>query len=627
MYAISGNVAPVMSFSFGGCEGEFPQSYRNATKSVADQANVQGITWLAASGDAGAAACERQGASPKAALGLAVSFPASLPEITAVGGTQFDEGTGNYWGGGSGAGDAALSYIPEMAWNESGLGGLGASGGGFSEFYSQPTWQTGPGLPAATGRGVPDVAMVASFMHDGHLIFSGGQMIVVGGTSAAAPVLAGIITLLNQHQGSKGLGNINSNLYRLAQTNIFHDITTGNNIVPCVTGTRDCTSGSFGYGAAPGYDPVTGLGSVDAYNLLTEWNAATPASKIVAVCTPNPVAEQPPNAQGDSWFYTISLSETAGVATNLTGFMFNGTDYSSQIVSYFGSSTIPAHGTISVNLEASGLTVPATLVFSFTGVDAGGRQWSQQLSVPFNGLEQPAAHPPSISAVVNAASYQPGMAAGALATLFGANLSPAVGIESPGGATSYKGVSVTVGGRLAPLFAVANVNGMEQINFQVPAELPATGAAQPVQVNNNGSIGAMNLAISAIQPGVFEYVPSGSTTAYGVIVNPDGSIVGPSNPAARGSTVVMYMTGLGPTSPALETGQLGPVPLAYTTNAVAVAINSVSAPVLFSGLSPGFVGLNQVNFTIPTDAPVGSANTLQVTVNGVASPKTGIAVQ
>jgi subtilase family serine protease len=499
-YAISESLAPVLSFSFGGCETGFSPTSRNSIASIAGQANAQGITWVASSGDSGAAACDKAFDRPEASLGLAVSFPASLAELTAVGGAEFDEGTGNYWSStNSSTGESALSYIPETAWNESGPNGLAASGGGFSEVYPQPSWQIGPGLPAVSGRAVPDVALAASF-HDGHVVISGGQMLIVFGTSAAAPVFAGMVALLNQHEGSSGLGNINSNLYRLAQTKIFHDITTGSNVVPCEAG-MGCINGALGYFAAPGYDPVTGLGSVDAYNLVKEWNAASPASKIVPACTPDPVYEQQPDAQGDGWFYTISLTETAGVATELTGFTFGGVDYSSQIASYFGSSTITANGTISVNLEAKSLTVPATVVFGFTGVDAGGRQWSQQLSVPFNGLQQSPTPSPTIAAVVNAGSYQSGISAGEIATLFGANLSSVVGIASAGGATSYEGVSVTVGGRLAPLFAVANVNGQEQINFQVPVDLPSSDVTEPVQVNNNGSIGTMTVAIAPAQPG------------------------------------------------------------------------------------------------------------------------------
>jgi uncharacterized protein (TIGR03437 family) len=626
-YAISENVAPVISLSFGGCESENSLSFRNVVKSVADQGNAQGVTWLVASGDSGAAGCDAAFSGSNAVRGFGVSFPASMPEVTAVGGAEFNEGTGTYWSSSnSSSGESALAYIPETSWNESDASGLAASGGGYSVLYSQPSWQAGPGLSVATGRAIPDISAAAAG-HDGYAVYSEGQLYLVYGTSAPTPFFAGMIALLNQKEGAGGVGNINSNLYRLAQTNIFHDITTGDNVVPCLATTRDCAGGSFGYSAGPGYDPVTGLGSIDAYNLVNEWNAATPVSKIVPACTPNPVFEQTPDAQGNGWFYTVSLTETAGVATELTGFTINGADNSTQIPNYFGSATIPAHGVVSANLTVPGQTAPATFVFGFSGVDAGGRSWSQQLSVPFNGMRQSAAPSPSISSVVNAASYQPGISPGALATLFGSKLSPVAGIESTGGAISYQGVSVTVGGRLAPLFAVSNVDGQEQINFQVPADLPASGADVSVQVNNNGSIGTAKIAIDPIGPGVFEYFPAGSSTAYGILVRPDGSVVGPSTPAARGTTVVMYMTGLGPTSPALATGQLGPVPLAFTTNAVAVQVNGMDAAVLFSGVAPGFIGLDQVNFTIPAQAPVGSADTLSVAVNGVASQKTAIAVQ
>src|SRR6202043_3129754 len=93
------------------------------------------------------------------------------------------------------------------------------------------------------------------------------------------PVFAGIVTLLNHYLVSNGslskagLGNINPTLYGLARnnSNVFHDITLGNNIVPCKVGTLNCTSGTMGYSAGPGYDLVTGLGSVDAYNLASSW--------------------------------------------------------------------------------------------------------------------------------------------------------------------------------------------------------------------------------------------------------------------------------------------------------------------------------------------------------------------
>lgn len=629
IYAIDQALAPIISESFGTCEASATAATLLALRTFAQQANAEGITWIASTGDSGAAACDSSTA-PVATHEAAVEAPASIPEVTAVGGTTFNEGTGDYWSNtNSSTLASALSYIPEVAWNDSlAVGQLAASGGGVSVSFQQPPWQLGPGLLNGVGRETPDISMAASPNHDGYVVVSQGQLEIDGGTSAATPVLAGIVALVNQNERSDGLGNINPNLYRLAQTNIFHDITTGNNAVPCVIGSSaDCTTGSFGYLAGPAYDPVTGIGSVDAYNLVAEWNAATPSSNIVPACTPNPVYEQQPNPQGYSWFYTVSLTETTGFGTSLTGFIFNGTDYSSQIANYFGTSVIPGKGTISANLQSKGLAAPTTVTFAFSGIDAGGRQWSKQLSVPFDGMQSSTPTPsPSISSVVNAASYQSGMSPGALATLFGKNLSSVVGIESPGGATSYDGVSVTVAGRLAPLFTVANVNGQEQINFQVPTEVPAIGA-QTVQVNNNGSIGSTNVAITTVQPGIFAYVPPGSSSSYAVIVKPDGSVAGPSNPASRGSTVVMYLTGLGTTSPALSTGQSGPVPPATTNYIPVVTLNGVSAPVGFSGIAPGFIGLDQINFTIPTDAPVGSTVQLGVSVNGVSSPISTVAVQ
>jgi subtilase family serine protease len=98
-----------------------------------------------------------------------------------------------------------------------------------------------------------------------------------GGTSAATPLFAGILTLLNQYLAASGkpsgLGNINPTLYHLAQTTtgIFHDVTVGSNIVPCKAGSTKCTTGSYGFSTGPGYDQATGLGSVDVNNLVTQW--------------------------------------------------------------------------------------------------------------------------------------------------------------------------------------------------------------------------------------------------------------------------------------------------------------------------------------------------------------------
>jgi uncharacterized protein (TIGR03437 family) len=98
---------------------------------------------------------------------------------------------------------------------------------------------------------------------------------------------------------------------------------------------------------------------------------------------PSPIYEQAPDANGFAWFFTVRLTEIGGVASTLTGLTFGGVDYSASILSFFGSSTLPAHGTLSAALGARNLTVPVNEVFVFSGVDATGAQWSQQLTATF----------------------------------------------------------------------------------------------------------------------------------------------------------------------------------------------------------------------------------------------------
>ena len=288
-YAIDQNLAPVMSLSYGGCELGSSTSFR----SIAQQANAQGITWFNASGDFGAAGCDSSG--PVASQGPAAIFPADIPEVTAVGGTEFNEAGGTYWSSQNNPNfKSALSYIPEKAWNDTALGGgMAAGGGGASQIYTKPWWQSGPGVPKDNARDVPDVSLTASAVHGGYVMYFNGGLMAAGGTSAASPAFAGIVSILNQYLTVKGaiskpgLGNIDPALYNLAQntTSIFHDITVGDNIVPCAAGSKGCVNGSFGYSAGPGYDLATGLGSVDAFNLVTKWTSLPSATGTTLTLT------------------------------------------------------------------------------------------------------------------------------------------------------------------------------------------------------------------------------------------------------------------------------------------------------------------------------------------------------
>ena len=289
-YAINQNLAPVLSSSYGLCEALSGRFFTKSQQTLAQQATAQGITWVTASGDSGANDCYSDTAGT--ASGLSVDEPGSIPEVTSVGGTEFNEGSGNYWNSSNDVNHAsALSYIPEMAWNDSvSDGSPSASGGGASLFFAKPSWQTGRGVPNDGARDVPDVSFSSSANHDGYMIVTGGSQAVFGGTSVAAPLFGGMLALLNQYQvvngfqKGAGLGNINPKLYALAASSpsVFHDITTGDNKVdPCGPSARGCTAGStIGFNATPGYDQATGLGSIDFNNLVLAWNGNRAVSTL-----------------------------------------------------------------------------------------------------------------------------------------------------------------------------------------------------------------------------------------------------------------------------------------------------------------------------------------------------------
>lgn len=317
-YAITQDLAPIISISYGNCEANLTKSFVLTMQQWAQQANAQGQTISGPSGDDGAADCE-SASSASATHGLAVDVPSALPEVTGVGGTEFTGDSsqcangscpGNvapanppYWNGSSTltSGASALQYIPEKAWNNSDTSGFSATGGGASTIFAKPSWQSGTGVPADGKRDVPDISFNASSAHDPYLICSSDASTTscslgfrdsgnnntfdaVGGTSAGAPAFAGVLALLNEATNSNGLGNVNPTLYALAASNnannAFHDVTTGDNKVTCTVGTPGCPTGttSIGFSAGTGYDQTTGLGSLNVANLITAWLATTPTA-------------------------------------------------------------------------------------------------------------------------------------------------------------------------------------------------------------------------------------------------------------------------------------------------------------------------------------------------------------
>jgi subtilase family serine protease len=528
--AIQQKVAPVVSMSYGACE-----LMANNDETELQQANSQGMTIVNSSGDTGAAACEPNipsGNPPfsPAPSGLAVSYPASSPEVTGVGGTAIplNEFTPQYWSATNGANDGtALSYIPEVTYNDDPefalycqgnpsdpfckQGGtpavpgwvpltasataaqvqediwIASGGGGASNcFYetnagvclgpgpgptggglAQPQYQQGlsvPGAPAGV-RYVPDVALMSSANFPGYIICTATSELsntgtsasscasgiasavdtwqsVIGGTSVASPVFAGMVTILNQYfQGaaSTGLGNVNPMLYKLAAkaqtstgSNGFNHVNTGTNQVSCQPGTPAITGwppalqcpagGVLGYNASvadatTGYNLVTGLGSIDLNNLVNAWKAGRTASTTTVAASPTSVV------LGQQ--VTLTATVTQATATGTVSFFNNGsttalgTGTLSGGTATFQTTTLPV-GTDNITAtyggdgyNASSTTATAATVtvtapdFTWTSSDATHTVLAGQTSMVYHFTATPVGSTTFGAAVTFGCSFSP----------------------------------------------------------------------------------------------------------------------------------------------------------------------------------------------------------------------------
>jgi kumamolisin len=218
------NKPSVISISWGGPESSWTSQSIQSLNAACQAAAALGVTITVAAGDDG---------STDGGTGNNVDFPASSPNVLACGGTKI-----------AGSGTTITS---EVVWNEL-AANEGATGGGVSNVFPLPTWQANAGVPAPTvpggGRGVPDVAGDAD-PTSGYVVRVDGSTTVIGGTSAVAPLWAGLIALANA-QSKTSVGFVNPALYAASAKKAFRDITSGNN-------------GAFT--AGPGWDACTGLGS------------------------------------------------------------------------------------------------------------------------------------------------------------------------------------------------------------------------------------------------------------------------------------------------------------------------------------------------------------------------------
>jgi hypothetical protein len=371
----------IVSMSYGECEAVLGATQNTAINNAYQQGVVEGMSIFVSAGDTLSASCDQKGAMG-ATHGQNVNGYASTPNNVAVGGTDFtdffDGTTSTYWNSNNSATfGSAKSYVPEMPWNDTcanalfatfadgqenvygfcngsvGSGHITLDGGGggpsncasvgvtgtCAAGYSKPSFQSGLFGNLNDGvRDLPDVSLFSGaagppyFRHAYVFCYSnianGGHGCSGapsgwnsdGGTSFAAPIMAGIQALINQHVGGGKQGNPNMRLYALAKTEygssgssacnsslgnqvasscIFYDVTQGDNAAPCIPDTPSCYAPSGGTGvlsssltkyqpeyvATPGYDYATGIGTINAYNLVVNWSSAVSLDATLSTST------------------------------------------------------------------------------------------------------------------------------------------------------------------------------------------------------------------------------------------------------------------------------------------------------------------------------------------------------
>jgi subtilase family serine protease len=624
-YAIDQDIAPIISNSYGNCESAVGLSFAQTMQGWIRQANAQGQTVVSSSGDSGAADCDFQ--VTVATQGIAVDIPAAIPEVTGMGGTEFNADNPNgktvvtngnaaadlpYWSGTTGGVDtisSALEYIPEMGWNDTAnplnIGGqILASGGGASTFFSKPSWQTGTGVPNDGKRHVPDLALNASPIHDPYLFCSedgqngaivatctsgfrdsGGFLTAVGGTSAGAPTMAGILALVNQHQGGSGLGNVNPNLYHFATYNpsALNDVTTGNNIVPCTQGTPSCPATApfqFGFTAGVGYDQVTGIGSVNANSLAVAWTDLSIATTTSVSASANSIfvgrpvtftaTVTPASATGVVSFYdngsTTALGTgtvSAGTATFTTSSLPSGTN--SITATYNGinaSSTSPA---VTVTVTQPDFTLTTTRPLTPGSIPAGQSASATLTISPVSGSTQTVNF-------TNSTSSSPGSCT--------TNLPPgALCTFSPSSVTLDGTNSQTVTLTITTTANMALPSGAQAITVTGTAS-GTGGTSHTAQVNLTVTATNQTFTLSSTNGATFA-VPVGGTAAVQVAVTGTGSPLSFVSNSMSNPTTALPLTYTCTGVPSLPTAEIScQLPNnGQPTNATAVTISLVTTPV------------------------------------------------
>lgn len=287
------------------------------------------------------------------------------------------------------------------------------------------------------------------------------------------------------------------------------------------------------------------------------------------------------------------------------------------------SSTVTdSTGTASVTVRASTTPGPVTVTASLG---------SQTLTFSTLTVVPPG---PAVTGFYDVAGFQAGLTPGALVRMIGQNLAQGVTGNLFGGGLlgglplSLNGVTVQIGGIAAPIYAVSNINNEESVTLQVPFEVPA-GPTTIVVTVNDGSTTLDNVQVAQYLPGIF-MTPLEGGSPYGVVMRPDGSFVSPTNPAQRGETLKVFVSGIGPVSPGAATNTAG-VGGQEVQAQVIVGINHAGMRVVSAEYAQYFIGVYVITFELDSETATGTDRPLQIAVRvgdgTLNSNQTTIAIQ
>ncbi len=325
--------------------------------------------------------------------------------------------------------------------------------------------------------------------------------------------------------------------------------------------------------------PISGLQIVSGNNQSGPLNAQFPIPLTVKVtdAQSNPV---------QNVAVTFTISSGSGTLSN-------------------PSSSTDATGSASTAVTAG--NTAGSIVVTATG---GG------FSVTFNLTAVPPG--PSGLTFFNAASLQSPISAGSIVTIQGQGIAVGVqGVVTPNNVIgplpfSLAGDSVKFNNIPAPIFSVSNVNGVQQINVQVPYELAGASVASVTVTITGGGSATVNVNLQPLAPGVFETAQFG-INHQAVAIRPDGSYVSPNNPARRGEVIIIFLTGMGQTTPVSGTNDAG-VPNQNVAARVVVGLNNAGVPLVSAQTVVGLVGVYAVALQVPNDTATGPQQPVGVIV-------------